>query len=563
MPKEKLKVISSGSAPLISAMIRKMGITRHLDEIIDWDRKRCNLSPGTRLAAFIINILTDRQPLYHISDFYQDHDCEVLFGHGVKAEHFTDDAMARMLDLLNKVDKIDLYGQLAMMVHQSIYGHNNLKDMHLDRTTISLFGAYDGEETPGACKVNRGYSKDRRPDLKQFSAGLAVNSDGLPVLCDVGSGNQPENPWFRTFIPRLAAQHAADELDEFTAIADAAFVSEDNLSEFINSEGTVRFSFISRLPATFSEEKNVKEKALGNRSNWVELGRFVEQKTGATYQCHSDTVSINGVLYRALVFASSSLSKQKENTLNKAWQKQKESLLKDCKAAMTSFYACEADARKAAEAVISAHSKGVWTTPYEIVDTSGQVTYFTPQQGRSPKRQTVSSNNDNRIQLVFGEPIMDEAKAVYQRDMASLFVLITNIPAEKACDREILRRYKEQHKVEVGFRFLKGPCTLGPVYLNKESRIEALATVFLIAYLVGMAIQIRVRRGVASRERKLNVGYRVTDAPTIRVILDLLDSVQVVQDEKGIRTSHNFRYDYMEVLEDCGLDTSIWTEIPD
>jgi len=563
MAKSSMKALQAGAAPLIASMVRKMGLDLYLDDVILWDRNQCTLSPGTRIMGLIVNILMSREPLYHVADFYKAYDCELIFGRGVRAEHFNDDALARALDMLHQVNLGDLYGHLALLVHQSLYGHNNLSDLHLDRTTISLYGAYENpKEYPEELDITYGASKDHRPDLKQFSAGLVVNAEGLPLFADVGRGNLPENPWFRSIIPRLAAQHTPEERASLTVIADAAFVSEENLEKLFLDEENPQIAFISRLPGTYKEEKAVKERALAGHAQWNDIGTMTKRKDAAIYRCFPDHIHIGGISYRALVFSSSSLEHTKEKSLEKAWQRQRTAFLTECKAAMASLYACEEDARKAAEAVLAKHRKGVWFASYTVRNIAQGIVYFTPQRGRAKPTQTIPSPGGSTIQLSFDAPRMDMEKAAHEKELASLFVLLTNIPAQEADDREILRRYKEQHAVETGFKFLKGPCTLGPIFLKKEHRVEALSTVFLMAHLVGMAIQIRVRRGVRKRQRELNLGYRRVDNPTIRVIVQLFEQVLIVHQARGARSVHQLRYDYLDVLEDCALDMSLWTTVP-
>ena len=54
--------------------------------------------------------------------------------------------------------------------------------LHWDMTSISLYGAYENAEA-GFAAARFGHPKDRRPDLKQVQAGLAVSGDGgVPVL---------------------------------------------------------------------------------------------------------------------------------------------------------------------------------------------------------------------------------------------------------------------------------------------------------------------------------------------------------------------------------------------
>jgi transposase len=51
-----------------------------------------------------------------------------------------------------------------------------------DMTLISLYGAYDQTDT-GHPAPKFGHPKDRRPDLRQVQAGLAVTGDGgVPIF---------------------------------------------------------------------------------------------------------------------------------------------------------------------------------------------------------------------------------------------------------------------------------------------------------------------------------------------------------------------------------------------
>ena len=69
--------------------------------------------------------------------------------------------------------------------------------LHWDMTSISLYGAYpDADEEFPAPRW--GHPKDRRPDLKQVQAGLAVAAGGgIPVFhhaYDGGAGRWPRSP---------------------------------------------------------------------------------------------------------------------------------------------------------------------------------------------------------------------------------------------------------------------------------------------------------------------------------------------------------------------------------
>ncbi|PLR78521.1 hypothetical protein CU633_04645 [Bacillus sp. V3-13] len=92
--------LDPGPSQLISAICDEIGLEELLNEQLEWDEQRCNLSPGTRLKALIINILCDRQPLCHISEFFQTLDVKMLFDPDVAAKDLNEYCIGRALDAL-------------------------------------------------------------------------------------------------------------------------------------------------------------------------------------------------------------------------------------------------------------------------------------------------------------------------------------------------------------------------------------------------------------------------------------------------------------------------------
>jgi transposase len=72
------------------------------------------------------------------------------------------------------------------------------------------------------------------------------------------------------------------------------------------------------------------------------------------------------------------------------------------------------------------------------------------------------------------------------------FLLVTNDPTLSGV--EMVTRYGEKDKVEKGFRTLKGPIRLRPVFLHKDERIEALVFVNMLALLVYSILEMKCRR---------------------------------------------------------------------
>ena len=60
---------------------------------------------------------------------------------------------------------------------------------HFDTTSLSVYGEYENQDCENAIEVVLGYSKDRRPDLKQIQFGIGVTREGVLNYGEVLSGN--------------------------------------------------------------------------------------------------------------------------------------------------------------------------------------------------------------------------------------------------------------------------------------------------------------------------------------------------------------------------------------
>ena len=109
-------------------------------------------------------------------------------------------------------------------------------------------------------------------------------------------------------------------------------------------------------------------------------------------------------------------------------------------------------------------------------------------------------------------------------------VLATTVSAEVCTDAEILQAYQEQHTtVESGFRWIKNPAAISPVWLEKPERIAALAMLTVIGLLVYSIIQRQVRLYLRTHAQQLPGNKGTTATPTAAVVLALFAPVALVQ----------------------------------
>ncbi len=549
---DNMRFFRAGPAALIARLCDVLKIAEIIDAVVEWDPVQCRLSPGTRVKALIINLLVDREALYHVERFYEHQDLEVLFGAGpqVRAEDLNDDALGRALDKLSACGQMKkLFSTIALTAAAT---HNvPITGLHVDTTSISVQGAYEGE---GDLDITFGFSKDRRPDLKQFLIGLTVNKDGLPILGQSLDGNTVDKSWYPQVIEELVQNFSPEKLKEIIFVADCALVTKDNLALLMKEEDNKpALKFISLLPENFGINKEIKAEAF-RTDTWQEIGKLSPKKDAACYRSQSFIREIDGHEFRLIVVHSTTLDKRKENSLLKKWTKQREVMEKAARELSRRPFACEADAKKAIELFLREYRhqpfilKG--TVAEEIM--SNYARPGRPKKGEQPQN-TVVYHAHIRIEE-------DQEAMAHEKDLASTFVLITNLMDTKAYpDRAVLKEYKEQNAVERQFRFLKQPFLLGPIFLKNKNRVEAMSFVFQLALLVAAYLEYRVRKSLAQEESPLILpGKRKSTNPTAKSLLEMFNYLLVVKQGSDRALINYHGSEVIRALELAGFGKEIY-----
>jgi transposase len=355
----KVKILSAGAAPLVAAFCREIKLRDTIDEMVTWDPKQCRLSPGTLIEALVINVLVARKPLYRVEEFYSEMNLNVIFGEEITADAFNDDALGRALTKLAKAHPNRVYLTLAL---SAIKVHNvKTRTVHADTTSISVAGEYNQtDEENDLLGITYGYSKDHRPDLKQFLYGLITTSEGIPIFGELRDGNMSDKTWNNDVLEKLQTM-LPDDNGTSIYVADSALVTKDNLNLLFDKE----IPFISRLPETFKISAELKEWAW-SENQWQHLGSLVEKKDAAVYQVQSTVRELNGHDYRFVVVHSSSLDKKKEKSIKKMIETQRKELLEACNELAKRKFFCEADARKELEIFLAKHDTPLFELNTEI-----------------------------------------------------------------------------------------------------------------------------------------------------------------------------------------------------
>ena len=133
-------------------------------------------------------------PLYLFNIFFQGKAIEHLIGPGVKAEYFNDDKLGRVLEQLYQKGLSEIFMSVVLEAVKTYQLETDT--VHIDSSLFHVHGDYQvgsnettEEQEPKPKKITYGYSRARRPDLKQFLLDLICTGDGdVPLYMRMGDG---------------------------------------------------------------------------------------------------------------------------------------------------------------------------------------------------------------------------------------------------------------------------------------------------------------------------------------------------------------------------------------
>jgi hypothetical protein len=214
-----------GALPVVADYCRRLDLAGIIDRACPIREDVAILTHGQVIEALVANRLTSPAPMMRVSDWARTWAVEEAFG--IDPTALNDDRIARALDVIApELDRI--VGSVGV---QAIAAFGiDVSRLHWDMTSISLYGAYD-EVEPEFAAPRFGHPKDRRPDLKQVQAGLAVSGDGgVPIVhraFDGGAGEVSQVVGAMTALKQVAGPR------RFLLVGDSKLISYGNVRDMI------------------------------------------------------------------------------------------------------------------------------------------------------------------------------------------------------------------------------------------------------------------------------------------------------------------------------------------
>lgn len=502
---------------IVAGIVDQIGLVEEIDKQIEQHPQQI-ISTGQVVKAMILNGLGFvSAPLYLFSEFFIGKATEHLLGEGIKPEHLNDDRMGRALDSLSYQGLTPLFTSIAMLAHQRF--NLSTKNLHLDSSSFSLEGSYEVEssdestESIESVKITYGYSKDHRPDLKQFMMDVICTGDGdVPLFLRIGDGNESDRAIFAQLMKQFKQEWNLDSI----YVADSALYSSANIQQL------GKLNWITLVPRSIKTAKTLAES--------MEDEVLVESEIPG-YRIASCCCDYGGVRQRWLIIESEKRLQSDLKQLDKRLTKQLKVAKSELKSLMKQDFACAADAKQAADKL-----KRSWKYhSLESIDIETDVHYL--KAGRPTKNQSP----EHFTYRVTAQVIPVEEAIEIARKQAGRFILATNVLDEKTLPNdEVLTEYKGQQSSERGFRFLKDPLFFtSSVFLNTPRRVAALAMVMGLCLLVYTLGQRQLRQALThSKETIPNQLGKPTSTPTLRWVFQCFQAVHLVHFNHQLQVSN-------------------------
>ena len=494
---------------IVAGICREINLVQLIDESLSKPAER-KVSCGEATVAMILNGLgLTGRALYLMPEYMENKPVDILIREGLEASDFNDDTLGRALDELFSSGITEIF---AVLAREAVEVYDlEVAFCHTDTSSFSLSGAYESKvaqkdvEKWGAVKITHGYSKDKRPDLKQVVVSLITSQKGrIPLWLEALDGNSSDKHSFPVTVDSYCQQLAEGEMPWF--VMDSAAYTKDN----INNWGTKK-KWITRVPET-SKAAQASIQSIATH----EMAELIEG-----YNVHPIESHYGGIEQRWLLIHSEKAYHKELKQLQRRVAKKTEQLASEVAQLGRTEFACEADAHTA---IATLRKKLKWHT----IEATYQPIKKYAQPGR-PAKGVKPSIVGWQIQAICSpQPQLIEA----EKQWLGRFILATNeLDTDRLPDKKVLRGYKAQGTtVERGFRFLKDPLFFADsLFLKSPGRIMAMIMIMALCLLIYALAEWHIRQQLEVLDQTIpDQRGKPTQKPTMRRIAQMFEGIDLL-----------------------------------
>ena len=456
------------------------------------------------------------------------HTLEQATGWQIGDKDTSDDRLASLVEVLGKHgearERIEV-GLGEQMIHAYALPTTVTR---VDTTSFSVYHQLDEAQAQESI-LRFGYSKDHRPDLRQYRQLLGtLDPLGVPLISETLPGNGADD---NLYVP--AWQRMAQVLGhtDFLLIADCKAASLANRAQIAQAGGFYCFP----APLTGHTAESLKHWVLNPPAAAEEIclelsnpaaasiGLGFEMEVGKLWS-DPDTQESFHWSERYLVVRSDALAKKQIRGLHQRLERAEQALAKLAAKPVDDEERLQSQAR----AILKR---------YRVSDSFRiDITYQLLTHYRGPGRP----KDGLGIEIQYGLTFERQLQAIDTAErLAGWRIYLTNTTPEQLSLAEAIAYYREQWQMERGFhRFKRGALPALPIYLQNENRIAGLMFLLTIALRLFTLIEFVVRQQLKTQNASLAGLYagnpkRSTQRPSAEQLLRAFRDITLVRYRDG------------------------------
>jgi len=497
------------SLGIIASLTKELKISDRIDKKLYNNDKRRKITPGKAVEAMILNTLGfSERALYLTPHFYKNKPVSLLLGKNIKNEDLNAYTLGHALDEIAEYGCSKLFSEVAYEIAIEKKLLNNIN--HVDTTTFSFHGNYnnnkaedventedDIETEPKKVNITYGYSKDKRPDLKQITLGMVMNSKiNVPLWMESLDGNSSDKKTLQSTIEKVNKFTTELDLEKpFTWIADSALYNKNKLLK------TNDFVWLTRIPHTLKESKDFLSKSYSSLK-WT--------KADFNYEYAEKRSNYGGINQNWIMYNSKQKYKKDKTKFDEIYTKEKQILKTLEEKYKTKSYKTKEICKK------------------DQIKIAKEMKYHTIK--------SVIKKSKKEYKIEIKTNIKKEAIRIKKASLGR-FILGTNDENEDYYKiSEILKLYKSQQNIEKGFRFLKDPYFMSDTfYLKKEERISSLLMIMTLTLFVYNYGQEKLNKNLKKTSNSLpNQKGKEKEKITLKWAFKLMVGISILQINNGL-----------------------------
>jgi transposase len=454
-----------------------------------------------------------------------------MLGCEMRASEFNDDRLGRLLKDLGR-------GETAEDIEREMSAHclryYRLKTenatVRIDTTSVAVHGDDDGSGV-----IAYGYSKDHRPDLRQFKVLMAtLDPLGMPLLTQLVAGNSSDDG---CYVP--AYEEAIKSTGKDIMVIGDSKMSALATRAHLHSSGSRYLTPLAMVGKTKEDMAQWVDAAVAgtvalrcvHSASAATIGRGYEVVREQTYRNEDRALTVTWQ-ERVLVMQSEEYARAQEAGLRQRLTTARTSL-----AALTAGKGKGHRRYQTAEALLAAcHSilekqevGGLLTVTLEC---ERQTRTVNAQRGR-PRKHTPHPQQRLIEEVSYQVSTLHLDSQALAARIARLGwrAYVTNAPATEWSLNDVVLAYRGEWRIEQGFHLLKGsPLSLAPVYLTKTEHIRGLLCLLSLAVRALTLIRYTVSQSLQHADETLKgispvYPHVKTNSPSAAMILAAFASI--------------------------------------